>query len=95
MKIRHPKAELLAALAATVIPSSAHASVGMSANPFWNQLIAFFFGESRGRGGGGSGPGTSGVPELGGEGLVAVLVIVLAVVAIVMDRRRRATPAQN
>lgn len=97
MKIMKSITSSIVALAVTALPGAALASSGGSTSNFWERLIAMLFGSSRGSGSGSgsSGSDSAGVPELGAEGIVAAAVILFAVVAIVMDRRRRATHVQG
>ena len=83
------RSSIAAALVVIGFPSVAHASEAASAGflkSFWAWLMSFLYGGSPG----GSGTGGSSVPELGGEGVVAVAVILLSGIALLMDRRRRA-----
>jgi hypothetical protein len=86
-KVTRIRSSLVAALVVTGIPGVAQASEALSAGSlggFWAWLMSLLYGGSTG----GNGSGGSSVPELGGEGLAAVAVILLCGVALLMDRLR-------
>lgn len=76
---------LCAAVVVFAVPGVAQASQAAGWRDIFAALKAWLFGLGSGSGSG----APQSAPELGGEGLFAVAVVLLAGVALIMDRRRR------